>query len=101
MTARRVRRLVRSLGFDIVRYPNPTGSIGPHLLRLFQVARIDCVLDVGGHWGEYGTLLRESGYAGDIVSFEPVPVSATKLKELSASDQRWSVRCVALGSNDG
>jgi FkbM family methyltransferase len=96
-----LRTLVRRLGFDIVRYPNLTGSIGPHLLAVFERMRIDCVLDVGAHWGEYAALLRSSGYKGQIVSFEPVSSSVEKLRELSAGDPHWNIQHIALGSRPG
>lgn len=101
MAAEPLRRFVRALGWDVVRYPNPTGSLGPHLLILFEQARTDCVLDVGAHWGEYGAMLRESGYGGEIVSFEPVAASAARLQERCSGDPRWSAKQVALGSTDG
>jgi hypothetical protein len=71
------------MGYDVVRYPDPTGSIGPHLLALLERTRVDCVLDVGAHWGAYGMLLRKAGYRGDIVSFEPVSSSASELDRSS------------------
>lgn len=37
------------------------------LLRL----EIDCVFDVGANCGQYGQNLREIGYRGTILSFEP------------------------------
>jgi FkbM family methyltransferase len=89
------------MGYDVVRYPDPTGSIGPHLLALLERTRVDCVLDVGAHWGAYGMLLRKAGYRGDIVSFEPVSSSASELEKRVGVDPRWSMHRVALGSRDG
>lgn len=56
------------------------------------------MLDVGGHWGEYGQRLRHLRYHGRIVSFEPVPESADRLRAVAKRDQNWAVEQYALGS---
>jgi FkbM family methyltransferase len=96
-----LRRRVRSLGFDVVRYPNPTGSLGPHLAAIFDRTRIDTVLDVGAHYGEYGGLLRTVGFSGTIVSFEPVSASFRVLEQRAAADGNWRAHQLALGSTNG
>ncbi len=48
--------------------------------RCWSGCAIDCVLDVGAHTGGYGVLLRELGYAGEIVSFEPTAASFAALE---------------------
>jgi FkbM family methyltransferase len=101
MSRDRLRALARSIGYDVIRYPNPSGSLGPHLLTLLERTRIDCILDVGAHWGAYGTLVRKAGYREEIVSFEPVSTSASKLQERVDMDPRWSMHRVALGSHNG
>jgi FkbM family methyltransferase len=96
------RRALRTVGFDVVRYPgDDAGKLGAHLLELFERLRIDCVLDVGAHWGEYGSMLRDWGYGGPIVSFEPVAASVARLEEHASKDAAWSVEPVALGSRAG
>lgn len=65
---RRLRRAVRRLGIDVVRH-RPAGH---DLVRLLHRYEIDLVLDVGAHRGDFGALLREAGYRGRIVSFEPL-----------------------------
>jgi FkbM family methyltransferase len=62
---------------------------------------INCVLDVGANIGQYGTKLRESGYRGRIVSFEPLARYVAELEKTAAEDPDWLVRPCALGSEDG
>lgn len=62
---------------------------------------VECVLDVGANIGQYASSLREHGYEGQIVSFEPVPEYHAKLLERSAPDPRWHVIPAALGTYDG
>ena len=68
------RELVRRRGFDLVRYPS-VESLDDHLATLLRRLRIECVVDVGAHHGEFGLSLRRQGYSGRIVSFEPASES--------------------------
>lgn len=95
-----VKGCARSLGYDIVRFPPDDETLGDHLMALFAALEIDCVLDVGGHEGSYGRLLRESGYSGGIVSFEPVTANLAVLRTQSGADPHWHVSPIALGIAD-
>jgi FkbM family methyltransferase len=73
-----------------------------YLSRLLKHLNIDCVFDVGANVGLYGLMLREyCGYGGLIISFEPTPAVAARLKQTSASDDKWVVRESALGLAKG
>ena len=61
---------------------------------------INCVLDVGANVGQYAQGLRRGGYAGRIVSFEPVPAIADALRETARGDPDWRVVECALGDVD-
>jgi FkbM family methyltransferase len=73
------------------------GSLEAHLASVFAHDRIDCVLDVGAHEGQYGRLLRRCGYDGHIISFEPVTANARALNEHARLDEKWTVMQYALG----
>jgi FkbM family methyltransferase len=96
----RLRQAVNRAGFDLVRYPQ-WNSVPWALQHLLPQLEVDCVLDVGGHYGEYGRMLREIGYTGHIVSFEPVPESFQKLQAQAAGDPRWTAHPWALGAAEG
>ena len=96
--ARRIiRRTYRLLGYDISRWPPLLDELPGHLAGLLPRLGVNCVIDVGAHWGEYGTQLRALGYEGRIVSFEPVGASAERLRERAKDDSSWMVLQVALG----
>jgi len=63
---------------------------------------IDLVLDVGANKGQFATEIRECGYAGKIVSFEPLSHAHSELMRASAGDTGWEAypRC-ALGDHEG
>jgi len=75
-------------------------ALKDHLRFVFADLRVDCVIDVGAHRGDYGSWLRSIGYAGPIVSFEPVSGTYAELARHAAADPRWSAHRMALGSGE-
>ncbi len=72
------------------------------LRRLFQYLNIDCVFDIGANEGQYGKMLRrKAGYAGYILSFEPIPEVAAVLRSASAGDPKWIVIESAIAEDEG
>lgn len=72
-----------------------------HLLdALLRQLEVNVVLDVGANRGQFGRSLRELGYAGRIVSYEPVSVNLTHLRRAAAGDPNWVVEAFALGDVD-
>lgn len=71
-----------------------------HMSWLLRQLDINCVLDVGANVGQYAQRLRRGGYDGRIVSFEPVPAIAEKLREAAEGDPEWRVFECALGDAD-
>jgi FkbM family methyltransferase len=63
--------------------------------------QVDLVLDVGSADGGYGTSLRQFGYDGRIVSFEPLSRAYESLCATIAGDPQWTAHHVALGSEPG
>lgn len=70
------------------------------LPALFEMYGVNCVVDVGAHEGEYATRLRDGGYDGRIVSFEPVPRAFAELERAAGDDPDWQVHALALGRED-
>ena len=70
-------------------------------VRLLRWRKIDLVIDVGANAGQYATRLREAGFAGRIVSFEPGSDAYSELRRRAAHDQAWTCHQVALGDRDG
>lgn len=74
---------------------------GENLVWLLRELRIDCVLDVGANTGQFARQLRGLGFAGRIVSFEPVAHVLAELRAAAASDPDWLVMPYGLGEEDG
>lgn len=91
------RALLNRAGFDLIRTRNQHGTLAWHLKNVLQSRAIDCVLDVGANAGQYGQFLRQLGYTGYIVSFEPVRSVFAKLEQTAGHDRKWLVYDLALG----
>lgn len=97
----RIRNLLRKAGIEAYRYSVHT-STGAQLHRLLQHCRIDLVFDVGANSGHYASELRAHGYAGQVVSFEPLETAHAQLTAAAGGDPRWRVAPrMALGDAEG
>lgn len=86
-----LRDAIRRLGYEVV--PSP-------LARLLRHHAPTVVLDVGANEGQFGLSLRKAGFAGRIVSFEPIASVFTHLQSAAESDPAWEVHRTGLGERD-
>lgn len=85
-----VRRGLRRIGLERIHHPS--------FVDLILHERIEHVLDVGANEGHFGADLRERGYKGRIVSFEPIRAVYRVLEARAAADPLWE--CVNAGVGD-
>jgi FkbM family methyltransferase len=72
-----------------------------YLQRLLAYYDVDCIFDVGANYGQYASMLREKiNYKGLIISFEPIPDAAIRLRELSKDDPLWVIEECALSKEN-
>ncbi|WP_430013158.1 FkbM family methyltransferase [Microcystis ichthyoblabe FBCC-A1114] len=101
MIKKTIKKLSRSLGIDLKRY-NIQTSEAAKMQRLLAYHNIDLVFDVGSNIGQYAKLLRELGYSGRIVSFEPLSSAYSQLKAVSEKDPLWEIAPqAAIGNQEG
>jgi FkbM family methyltransferase len=101
MLKKTIKKLSRSLGIDLKRY-NIQTSEAAKMQRLLAYHNIDLVFDVGANIGQYAKLLRELGYSGRIVSFEPLSSAYSQLKAVSEKDPLWEIAPqTAIGNQEG
>lgn len=93
-----VRRAFNLLGLDLKRHvPRPTHTL-PTLLELYGV---ETVFDIGANIGMSGQYFRNVGFAGKIVSCEPVSRYFKELERKSAADPAWLCENTAVGERAG
>ncbi|NKB48348.1 MAG: FkbM family methyltransferase [Alphaproteobacteria bacterium] len=97
----RFRKIARSMGFDIARYPGAAAQ-WPRLTEMLNQHNVSLVLDVGANIGQYAVSLRNNGYTERIVSFEPLSSAHADLSANADLDPAWDVapRC-AVGAAAG
>jgi FkbM family methyltransferase len=95
------QRLARRLGYDLTPRAKAK-SPNAQLVAVLEHFGITCVLDVGANVGQYGSMLRERGWRGRIVSFEPQAEAHRALERRAAADPDWQVAPrMALGKEAG
>jgi FkbM family methyltransferase len=83
-------------GYAVMRIRNTSHVLGRRI-KLLQSYDIDLILDVGANTGQYAARMRGIGYAGEIVSFEPMRAAYEELAANAGGDSMWSCRDFALG----
>jgi len=69
---------------------------------LLEYHQIELIFDVGANCGQYASFLRDCGYQGKIVSFEPLSSVYSQLLSLSKKDNLWEIAPrSALGDQEG
>jgi FkbM family methyltransferase len=97
----RIKSALRRFGYDITRITVQT-SPEVQLRRILDNFGIDLVLDVGANEGQFAHRLRRNGYAGRIVSFEPLSQAHARLVEASRWDPLWKAADrTAIGESEG
>lgn len=94
------RNALRRVGIEVIPARIDSNLLAMHLDRLFSTLRVSCVLDVGARVGEYALWLRNNGYRGNIISFEPVAANFRELEKAAARDSNWHCFNYALGADD-
>lgn len=100
----RVRDLLRLHPGDPAAWNHALSQLAltAHLRDLLAIHRPDLVVDVGANRGQFARQIRSLGYAGPILSLEPQPVLARRLREEAlAADAAWHVVEGAAGDTEG
>lgn len=69
-------------------------------IKIFKHLKIDVLFDVGAKIGQYAYGIRNTGFQGEIVSFEPQITAFNKMEYLSKNDKMWKIRNYGLGSEN-
>lgn len=96
-----VKRAIRYFGFELLPY-QPGSSRTAHFIQVLSNHHVNLVFDVGANTGQFGRSLREAGYRGRIVSFEPLSTAWERLAATSCKDSLWEIAPrAAIGNENG
>jgi FkbM family methyltransferase len=88
--------LFRRLGLDVRRVRRH-----PSLNDFLAHRNVQVLYDVGANIGQFGSKVRQRGYTGKIVSFEPVSSVFDELKRVAERDGNWDIGHYAIGAKTG
>ena len=87
------RRALRRAGLEKIHHPS--------FVDLLRHEQVETVLDVGANEGHYGVELRERGFRGRIVSFEPICSVYAALERRALADGQWDSYRLGVGDRAG
>jgi FkbM family methyltransferase len=96
----RLNRVARRRGYEVRQYV-PLRSFTAAREELLRRRGVDVLVDVGANTGQYGTMLRELGFKGRLVSLEPVAEAYAELERRATADGAWQALRVAASDVDG
>lgn len=94
---RNIQRHLRRLGVDIRGWPSAQ-SLAFARTRILRSHSNLVVLDVGANVGQWGSAVRESGFRGTIISFEPLPEAFSALTRTMNGDPDWLALPFVVGA---
>lgn len=96
-----IKKLFFKIGIKITRY-RYSNSAETQLIKALELAGINLVFDIGANEGQFAREIREYGYTGKIVSFEPLSSVRKSLLEFASADANWEIHDQsAIGDKDG
>lgn len=96
-----IKRAIHRLGFDLRRY-HPVKPDDARFMAMLAAHGVNLIFDIGANTGQFGEQLRNAGYGGRIVSFEPLTAARKLLLDASNNDPLWEIAPqAAIGNEDG
>lgn len=96
-----IKSFAKRFGYEIIGKP-ASFAYQQTLIGLIRREQINLVLDVGANTGQFVDELRGAGYAGRIISFEPLPSAHAALRNHARLDENWTIADrMAIGAETG
>jgi FkbM family methyltransferase len=96
-----IRNIAKLFGISIIR-DAPSNTPEKQLSTVLNLLKIDIVFDIGANEGQFSRQIREHGYTGKIISFEPLTYARKNLLAFAKRDPGWQVHeQSAIGDQDG
>ena len=85
-----IKKIFNLFGLHICKL-NVYSSPAYQIVKALEVHKINIVFDIGANTGQFASELREQGYTGKIVSFEPLSQAYKTLVKHASDDISWIV----------
>ena len=82
---KQIKKFFRIFGIEISFF-NPATSAAAQQVKALNMLGVDILFDIGANEGQFAREMREYGYKGTIVSFEPLTSARKKLLRLASDD---------------
>ena len=93
--------MLHRVGFELRRF-SVEQSENARFISMLRTHNVNLIFDVGANAGQFGVLLREIGFDGKIVSFEPLSDARESLQNISRNDPLWQIALqTAIGEENG
>ena len=101
-----IKYLLKTCGYNIAKndpnfliYPRNQTNEGI-LHEILEIKKVNLILDVGANSGDWALDLRNGGYNGKIISFEPLTTEFDSLSKKSLKDSNWDTLNLAIGDKN-
>ena len=93
-----VKKIFKSLNLHVTHYPEHCLRSRIKLLRHHEV---NTIIDIGANTGQFALEIRELGFKGKIISFEPLYDAYRILEKNASTDTNWTSHNFAIGNSIG
>ena len=95
------KRLLRRVDLELRNF-SIEKSENARFFTMLSHHKVNTIFDIGANEGQFGVILRDFGYKGKIISFEPLTEAREKLHRISQNDPLWEIAPqAAIGDEDG
>ena len=93
--------MLHRAGFELRRF-SVEQSENARFISMLRTYNVNLIFDIGANAGQFGVLLREIGFDGKIISFEPLSDAREILLNISKNDPLWQIALqTAIGEENG
>lgn len=101
MLKKSIKNIFNLVGLEVHSH-QPFANAGTQIYQAIDKVKTDILFDIGANTGQFASEIRQKGYGGKIISFEPLANARKKLLEKASKDKNWLVHeRAALGDHSG
>ena len=94
---RLINKFLKKIGLELKSYPDFDTK---RRMKIIHNYKINTLFDIGANRGQYSKNIREIGYKGKIISFEPLESAFQELKKVSSKNKNWIINNYGLGNKN-